>query len=80
MSEIVVALDGDRPTEIPIVLVISPAKNSRGKPRAKVSFECGKAKRRLKIVVEVAENPPVARGPLSRRKVNAKRHASGNGS
>lgn len=67
MNEIVVALDGDRPTEISFTLVVSPAKNSRGKPRARLSVVHGKARRREKSA-DVPKNPPKAHGPLSRRK------------
>lgn len=51
-AQFTVALDGDRPTEIELRVIVSPAKNSRGKPRANVAFECGKAKRRERRTVE----------------------------
>jgi len=73
-AKFTVALDGDRPTEIEFKVIVSPAKNSRGRQGATVAFECGKAKRRGKPDAE-PKNPPEVRGPLSQRKGNVKRHA-----
>ncbi len=73
-AEFSIALDGDRPTEIELKVIVSPVKNSRGRRGAKVAFECGKAKRRGKPDAE-PKIQPAGRGPLSRRKANVKKHA-----
>jgi hypothetical protein len=49
---IVIALDGDRPVELSLVITIQGAKNSRGKQRARVSISGATAKRGAKKAAE----------------------------